>query len=106
MCIWDAEDEASDVTLKAALMVAKAMSVKQAVQSDKEESGWKEIDRAIESMRKQVGNFTEMKTWSDTIKSNAEKSLERIRIMSKQLEGDLATLGEQLEDLRTKGAEE
>ena len=105
VCIWDSEDESSDVTVKAALMVAKAMSVKQAVQSGKEESGWKEIDRAIESMRKQLGNFTELKTWSDTIKGNAEKSLDRIRIMNKQLDSDLSTLGEQLEYLRTKDVE-
>lgn len=82
------------------------MSVKQAVQSGKEESGWKEIDRAIESMRKQLGNFTELKTWSDTIKNNAEKSLDRIRIMNKQLESDLSTLGEQLEYLRTKDVQQ
>jgi len=106
VCIWDSEDESSDVTVKAALMVAKAMSVKQAVQSGKEESGWKEIDRAIESMRKQLGNFTELKTWSDTIKNNAEKSLDRIRIMNKQLESDLSTLGEQLEYLRTKDVQQ
>ena len=98
--VWDAEDAVSDVTLKAGLALAKAMCARKSKQSAKEAANWTVIDKNIEQMRKQISNFADLRSSTETIERAAEKSLERIRIMSKGLEDAVASMEEQLAGLR------
>lgn len=101
--VWDAEDRGSDVVLKAGMALARALCVKRAQHSTTEVASWSAIDKAIEQMRKQIVNFAELRTSAETIGRSAEKSLERIRIMSTGLEAALASMDEHLSGLRASG---
>jgi hypothetical protein len=82
-------------------MAAKAMSVRRANQSTKEATNWVSIDKAIESMRKQVAYFADLKTSTETVSRAADKSLERIRLMQKNLEEALESMEENLSGMRS-----
>jgi hypothetical protein len=98
--LWDAENDVSDAYLKAGLMAARLMCVRQAQQSSSQSASWTVIDKQIENMRKAISNFADLRTISETIERSAEKSLERIRIMSKDLDSSLATMEEHLTSMR------
>jgi hypothetical protein len=97
---WNAEDEASDLWIQAALMVAKAMSVRAARHDKGEAASFQVVDRAIEAIRKQVDGFEEIATCATTSVNAANKIITRAEIMKQQITSRLATLGEQMEKLK------
>lgn len=96
LCVWDADDERSDIVLKAAYFMGKAMAIRAAQRSKAEAANYLAIDTAIETIRKQFDGFTEIRTSSNTIRSSAEKIENRARIMSEALTKQLAILEEQM----------
>jgi hypothetical protein len=105
--VWSAEDEASDVVLSGALSVARALSTRAAVRRDAEDADFESVEKAIRAIEKQAGGLVEIKTLTETIKSNSEKILDRARIMRKVLSREIETLDEKVVDLkRLLGTEE
>lgn len=92
--LWDAEDETTDAYLKAGLIVAKAIAVKARAQSDAQAHDLKAMETAIADILKQASLLEDVTTWTNTIKSNAEKVLLRVDKVRTQLQ----TQGEALED--------
>ena len=78
---WDADDDALDVWLQAALMVATALSVKAASHDKQDAASFDKIDKAIERIRKCIEGFEEINTSATTAKSAAEKILNRARLI-------------------------
>lgn len=58
------------------------------------------IDKSLAEIQRQVKYLDEIRTWSGTIKNNAEKVIDRTERMQKALEGELALLGQQVEQLK------
>jgi hypothetical protein len=84
--VWDADDVNSDVTLKAALLLAKALCVRKARALQTTVADFKAIDTSIleiESQAKRLGNI---KTWTETVQSNSGKVLEEVRKMNEALD--------------------
>lgn len=98
--VWDAEDETSDVYLKAAFMAAKALTVRARLENAERAADFQAIDKSLQEIQRQVRYLDEIKTWTGTIKSNAEKVIDRVERMQKVLEGELENLGEQVEQLK------
>lgn len=98
--LWDDDDPATDVRLRAALLVAKALALRGTEPSEEEAASLAEIDHAIEAIRKQIAGFDEIRTSANTIVNGGHKILERARIMQEQIERRLAALGEQVGRLR------
>jgi hypothetical protein len=65
--VWNAEDEASDVFLRAGLMVAKALCTKAIKQKEAQEIDFEHTDRAIREIEKQAGTLADIATWAGTI---------------------------------------
>jgi hypothetical protein len=103
---WNAEDETSDLWIKAALMVAKAMSVRAARHDKGEAASFQVVDKAIEAIRKQVDGFEEIATCANTSVNAANKIITRAEIMKQQITTRLAALGEQMDKLKGASAEE
>jgi len=98
---WNADDDAHDVWLQAALMVATALSVK-AVSHDREEAAsFEKIDKAIERIRKALEGFEEMNTSANTIRSAAEKILNRARIMQDGLSTQVQQIVDEVVKLKS-----
>jgi hypothetical protein len=82
---WDPDDDALDVWLQAALMVATALSVKAASHDKKDAASFEKIDKAIERIRKHLEGFEEINTSANTAKNAAEKILNRAAKMQEGL---------------------
>jgi hypothetical protein len=99
---WNEEDPATDVWLKAAGMVATALSVRAAAHDKKDAASFKVVDGAIERIRKQIEGFEEIRKSATTSKSASEKILERGRIMEDALIAQLATIADEFEKLKLR----
>jgi hypothetical protein len=98
--IWDAENPASDLVLKLGLSVARALCVRKAVQREHQTADFKEIDKAIGEINKQIELLDEVRKWSETIQSNSGKILERVRISREKLAACIQSLVDRLDDLK------
>jgi hypothetical protein len=98
--VWDAEDPASDLNLKAALSMARALCVREVRRSEAQAADFEAIDRAVAEIEKQAELLSKIKTWSETIRSSNEKILERVGGSTTALERQLELLREKLSDLK------
>jgi hypothetical protein len=100
---WDAEDETTDAWLKAGLLTAKALAVRAATENAERAADFQAIDKAMQEIQRQVKYLDDIRTWSGTIKSNAEKVIDRAERMQKALDGELESLLTQIEQLKAEG---
>ena len=73
--VWDAEDEASDIALYAALSIAKAISTRARV-NDALPVDVDGMEAAIHQIEKQVGDLDAIRVKATTIRSGAESIIE------------------------------
>src|SRR5262249_7866913 len=98
--VWDADDEATDIVLYAALACAKALSVRAGRHSTAEAASMQKIDGAICAITKQVEGFEEIRTSAATINRAAQKIDTRASIMAEQITRQTETLVEQVGALK------
>lgn len=103
---WNEDDPASDVWLKAAAMVALALSVRAAAHDKKDAASFKKIDGAIERIRKQVDYFADLRTYATTSKGAVEKILARSQSMEEALMGQMEALVEELTKLKARAGDD
>jgi hypothetical protein len=89
---WDADDDAHDVWLEAALMVATALSVKAVSHGKQDAASFEKIDKAIERIRKCLEGFDEINTSANTAKSAAEKILKRAQLVQESLSSQVQAI--------------
>lgn len=92
--LWDAEDETTDAYLKAGLIVAKAIAVRARSAADAQAHDLKAMETSVADILRQASLLDDVTTWTNTIKSNAEKVLVRVD----KVRGQLQTQGEALEE--------
>lgn len=100
---WDADDEASDAFLVAALSLARALCTRAATERDSQAADLEAIERAIRAVEKQAGALAEIATSAGTIESGARRILDRVRIAQKDFADQVTTLDRCLKDLRNGG---
>jgi hypothetical protein len=99
--LWDDNDAATDVRLRAGLIVAKALAQRTQQHDAESAASLAEMDHAVEAIRKQICGFDEIRTSANTIVNGGRKILERARIMEEEIERRLAALADQVERLRS-----
>lgn len=103
---WHAEDPGTDVWLKAALMVATAMSVRAATHDRQDAASFQVVDGAIARMRKQIEGFEVIRTSANTSSSAAGKILERAKIMEENMLSQLDALCQEVVKLKARQDQE
>ena len=103
--VWDADDPATDVRLKAAYLLAKALCVRANQHNEEEAASLAEMDVAIEAIRKHIAGFEEIKTSARTVVGGGEKILNRARLMEEEIAKRLSALTSQLDRLRATTVE-
>jgi len=98
---WDAEDPLTDPYFRAALLLARAMCVRQRIETQAVKVDFSEIEQAILMVEKQSGSLEEVERWTKTIQSSSEKILERIRVARTAFERQVALLSERTDALRS-----
>lgn len=107
VCIWDPEDPSTDLWLKAALITARALSIRQTGRSETQKVDFDAIDRAILEIEKRAANLDAIRTSAQTIVNSGEKIIKRVETDEKAFERQLTILREKLGDVRTAlGCEE
>jgi hypothetical protein len=99
--VWDEDEPATDVRLKAAYMVAKALAVRAGQHDEAEEVSLAEMDASIEAIRKQLAGFEEIQTSATTVVKGGEKIYKRAAVMSEEIERRLLVLQEHASRMRT-----
>ena len=98
--VWDSEDPRSDAYLDAGLSVAKALSVRTKAHGEEVGPDLEAMEKAILEVERQARGLGEIDTWTNTIKSNSDKILDRVRIMRAGLKTQTGVLQEKLAALR------
>lgn len=104
--VWDAEDVATDIWLRAAMSVARALCTRKALEKDKVAFDTEPIAKAILEIEKQVQLFDEVDKAVGSIRSGSDKIENRMRIARDTLTRQVFTLGQQLETIRERLAAE
>ena len=91
--VWDAEDPASDVVLEAALFLAKALVTRGAQDAEEQTVDPERFERAINDIEKHANSLDDVSRSAETIKSGAERILDRVR-------KDQAAFRRQVDELR------
>lgn len=97
---WDAGDDAHDVWLQAALMVASALSVKVASHDKADAASFEKIDKAVERIRKCIEGFEEINASANTTKTAAERILNRARVIQESLSSQVQAIVDEVMKLR------
>jgi hypothetical protein len=98
--VWDDEDLGSDVILRVAISLAKALCVRESTKRDTEAAEFEVIDGAILAIEKEARRLGEMQRWTETIRSHSGKILEEIRKMTEGLEKQSNRLRDALDGIR------
>jgi hypothetical protein len=98
--VWDVDDTASDVFLKAGILAARALCFRAERQSLAEQVDFKAIDMAINEIEKRARNLEEIRASAETIQSSSTKILDRIRKDRDALDKQIEVLREKVQDLR------
>lgn len=98
--VWDAQDVQSDVILKAALSLARALCIREVSARQAEAVDFESVDASILTIEREAERLANMKTWTQTIQSNSDKVLREIQKMEDNLEKGIASLKEALAGIR------
>jgi hypothetical protein len=98
--VWDSEDLNSDVILRAALSLARALCVRQAKSRTAETVDFQTIDAAIQVIETEAKRLAKMKGLVETIGSHSTKVLDEIRKMSDAMDRQIGLLRNAVEGLK------
>jgi len=98
--IWDVDDITSDLYLNTGLTLARALCVRTHAERESQPVDFTAIDAAILEIEKRANGFEEIQTWTETIKSNGDKILDKIRTARKALEQQVVVLRDKMTELR------
>ncbi len=102
--VWDPEDSETNLHLKIALTLARALCIRVEQQSEAQAADFAAIDAAIREIDKQSELLSEVTRSAETIKSGAEKVLERVRKSRNSLERQVEILDARVGDLKSTAA--
>jgi hypothetical protein len=105
LVVWDADDVASDVALRLAVSVARALCVREAVASNVAEASLEQIDESIESLANQVRVLDEIIHSGRLIKRRGEKVVTSAERLRETLEREVAVLQDNVKALRCEQAD-
>jgi hypothetical protein len=100
LVVWNAEDRNTDVALMAAITVAKGLIVRSAREREGFSADLNAMDSAIAGIVRQIEQFDEVNTSANTIKTSAEKIMNRTRLMRERMEKELDTLTNEIQGLK------
>lgn len=98
--IWDPDNPASDLCVKAAYSVARALVIREAHQSVETKQAVTAIDLAVRSIEKQLEHLDQIKTWAETVKNNGEKIADRAGRMRADLSREVEALDSHVMELK------
>lgn len=97
---WDPENPATDLYLRTALTLARALCIREAGQVQAQQADFQAIEEAVLEIEKRADKLAEIEKLAGTIQNNSEKILERVRLDRSAIAKQAALLRERMIDLR------
>jgi hypothetical protein len=102
--VWDPDDTGSDMVVRAAYSLARALAVRERRTDRESQATIGEIERAARGVERQVAHLDEVRRWAETVKGHGEKIAERSTRMADELRREVERLDAQLASMRTDRA--
>jgi len=99
LVVWDREDPATDIFLKAALSIARALVVRNQAEREKAQTDLAELENSVARVAKDAENLEEILTWAGTIKNSSQKILDKAERIRDDLDKQVGFLREYLDAL-------
>jgi hypothetical protein len=99
--VWDAEDRATDLFVKAAYSVGRALVVRESHESAQSEAAVHAIELATRAIEKQLEHLGQIKTWGESVRKNGENIADRAGKAQEALQKQVEELDRQVEALKT-----
>jgi hypothetical protein len=100
MVVWGHEDRGSDLAFTVALSMARALVVRQQLESAKAQVDLSELDNAIDHVENAVSTFGDIRTWAGTISTNAGKIVKASEKAQADLEDQVKALNDHVVALK------
>ena len=104
LVVWDAEDPSTDVLLRAAVSVARALAVRERAAGDRTRSDLDGMTRAVAKVEKSCNVLGEVITWSSNIQRDSAKILRALEPAKLDLEDQIRDLRDHIDQLREESA--
>jgi hypothetical protein len=101
--VWDSEDATSDLIVRAAYSLARALAVRERRADRASQVALAEIERAARGVERQMGYLDEVRKWAETVKGHGEKIAERSSRMAEELRRDVERLDAHIASIRLVG---
>ena len=101
--VWDADEPASDLVVRAAYSLARALAVRERRSDRESEAALAELERAARGVERQIGYLDDVRRWAETVKGHGEKITDRTARMAEELRRDVERLDAQIAQMRTAG---
>ncbi len=99
--VWDADEPTSDLLVRAAYSLARALAVRERRSDKQSEAALAELERAARGVERQIGYLDDVRRWVDTIKASSDKIADRTTRMAEDLRRDVERLDAQIARMRT-----
>mgnify|MGYP001300223033 CR=1 FL=1 len=104
LVVWDADDIASDVALRLAVSVARALCVRERVAASAAEASLEQLDESIETVANQIRVIDEIIHSARLIKRRGEKVAASAEKLRETLEREVSALQDHMKGLRKEKA--
>ena len=94
--VWDDEDTSTDLYVRAAYSVARALCVRACDQSPQAQQLVMALEQVVRAIEKQIQHLDQIRTWSETVRGHGEKICERTVKMKSDLVKEVERLEETL----------
>jgi G:T-mismatch repair DNA endonuclease (very short patch repair protein) len=98
--VWDSEDQASALVVRAAYSLARALAVRERRADHEAQAAIAEIERAARGIERQLGYLGELRRLAETVKGHGEKITERSIRMAEELRREVERLDVQVASMR------
>lgn len=98
--VWDADDPASDIYVKAAYSVTRAMALRESAESKETLEALQHIELSTRQVEKQIQYLDDFKRWGETVKGHGEKIVDRAERVKRELVNEVERLDEQIRALK------
>lgn len=103
--VWEPEDPSSDLYVRAAYGVARALVIRETHESAESEAAVAAIEKATLAIEKQLDALVKIKTWAETVKSNGENISKSAEKLHSTLAEQVETLNQQIQALKSSGTQ-
>jgi hypothetical protein len=100
VCVWDAEDDRSDLHVRCAYSLARALASRVAQSTQQSAEALADIERAVRAVEKQLQHLADVETMAVTIRRHGEKIEKRMQSMRGELTGEVERIDGQVTALR------